>query len=223
MIKAQDVSFQYPDGTVALKHINLDIGPGELVFITGPSGSGKTTLLKLFLGMEFPSSGSLTVLGREMTRRHEASLRKLRTAIGPVFQDFRLVKGRTCLENVMMGLRFLPLSPAEMKANAKAALEKVGLAHKALSPVDNLSWGESQRVSIARAIARKPALILADEPTGNLDRENAQSILGLLQSLRDENATVLVTTHATHLIEDLFPSRLVELKNGTIVEDRVRQ
>lgn len=222
MIKAQNVDFQYPDGTMALKDINLDIGPGELVFITGPSGSGKTTLLKLLLGMEFPTAGKLTVLGQNMDSPNEASLRKLRTAMGPVFQDFRLVKGRSCLENVMTGLRFLPLSPSVMMANANAALEKVGLSHKALSPVDRLSWGESQRVSIARAIARNPALVLADEPTGNLDKKNAQSILNLMQSLTGENTTVLITTHATHLIEKLVPSRLVVLENGSIVEDKVR-
>ncbi|HWT76374.1 MAG TPA: ATP-binding cassette domain-containing protein, partial [Mobilitalea sp.] len=166
MIEAKGVSLVYQDGTQALKDVNIEIKPGELVFITGPSGSGKTSLLKLLMGMEYPSSGSLTVLGQSMKRSKGRRIRRLRKKMGPVFQEFKLIEKRTALENVMIGMRFLGISPGKMKAEAIQALTKVGLEHKIKAKVDHLSWGEAQRVAIARAVARKPSLILADEPTG---------------------------------------------------------
>ena len=216
MIEAKNVTLQYPDGTVALREINLSVKRREIVFITGPSGSGKTSLLKLLMGMEFPTGGTLKVLGHTLHKNEMDKIRWLRTLMGPVFQDFRLVKGRTALENVMLGLRFLDLPLEEMKSRAQEALFKVGLQHKANAPVENLSWGEGQRVSIARALARKPAIILADEPTGNLDKENAQNILELLAaSSRDSNASVIITTHATHLIDET-KGRIIRLQKGAM-------
>jgi cell division transport system ATP-binding protein len=136
------------------------------------------------------------------------SIRKLRCSIGPVFQEFKLIRGHSVMENVMLGMRFLNIPQSVMKDSAKYAIERVGLGHKINAMVENLSWGESQRVAIARAVARKPTLILADEPTGNLDMENALKIMELLKSFKDRNTTVLITTHATHLIKcgkgDLF-------------------
>lgn len=201
MIEAKGVCLKYPEGTIALQDINLQIEPGELVYITGPSGSGKTSLLKLLMGVEYPSSGTLKVLGQTMTKGQAPRIRQLRRLIGPVFQEFRLIKGRTALENVMLGMRFLDVPHGSIKGNAKNALERVGLGQKALSLVEHMSWGECQRVAIARAVARKPALIIADEPTGNLDKDNAINILELLKSFKDSNTTIIVTTHATHLIE----------------------
>jgi len=221
MIEAVGVSLRYPNGTVALKDVHLRIMPGDMVYITGASGSGKTSLLKLFMGMEFPTEGSLRVLNCPMEKGNSAGIMRLRRMIGPVFQDFRLFKGRTALENVMLGMRFLRPPIGQLKENAQRALAKVGLEHKADSLVENLSWGECQRVSIARAVARRPALILADEPTGNLDRENSMRILELLRSFHDHNTTVVVTTHATHLIHPQKGDLLLQIEGGRIRSERV--
>lgn len=221
MIEADGVSLRYPDGTLALKDINLQIEPGDMVYITGPSGSGKTSLLKLFMGIEYPTTGSLKVLGQSILKDQASNILKLRRMIGPVFQEFKLIKGRTTIENVVLGMRFLDLPPAYIKENAYYALEKVGLRHKALSLVENLSWGECQRVAIARAVARKPALILADEPTGNLDKDNSIKILDLFTTLKDEKTTVIITTHATHLIEDKKGDIFIRMDGGSIHCERL--
>lgn len=221
MIKAKGVFLKYPEGTTALQNIDLQIEPGELVYITGPSGSGKTSLLKLFMGVEYPTSGMLTVLGQPMHMGQAAEIRKLRKLLGPVFQEFRLIKGRTAIENVMLGMRFLDVPPGQIKESASAALIKVGLGQKALSLVEHLSWGECQRVAIARAVARKPALIIADEPTGNLDKDNALNILELLKSFRDKKTAVIITTHATHLIEVEKTARHMRMDNGNISWERL--
>lgn len=220
MIEAKGVGLCYPDGTLALQDIEFQVYPGEMAYITGPSGSGKTSLLKLLMGMEFPSVGSLRVLGQDINRNQAEGIRRLRLNLGPVFQEFRLIRGRTALENIMLGMRFLDFTPGQLKAKAEEALEKVGLAHKALAPVENLSWGESQRVAIARAVVRKPALILADEPTGNLDKDNALRILELLTALRDKDTAVLITTHATHLIEGKTDITLIHMNQGRMSIER---
>ncbi|MDF2539532.1 MAG: transporter [Herbinix sp.] len=220
MIDAKDVSLCYQDGTLALQKVNLTINPGELVFITGPSGSGKTSLLKLLMGMEYPTSGMLKVLGLPLHKRRSGKVRKLRKKIGPVFQEFKLIEGRTALENVMIGLRFLGMSPKKMREEATNALIRVGLEHKVRSRVENLSWGEAQRVAIARAVARKPAMILADEPTGNLDHANAVHILELLTAFKDRNTAVIITTHATHLIEGMYDATFIRVNKGTISVER---
>jgi cell division transport system ATP-binding protein len=216
MIEAQDASLQYPDETIALRPFSLSIGTGELIYITGPSGSGKTSLLQLLLGMVEPTGGTLSVLNLPMVGAHGADVRKLRRRIGPVFQDFRLTAGRSARENVMAGMRFLRSASGPLKQEADAALEQVGLGHKAASPIEHLSWGERQRVAIARAIARKAELILADEPTGTLDRENALGILSLLTSMRNERTTVLITTHATHLLDTAQASGIIRMDNGQL-------
>lgn len=221
MIKAKDLSLIYKNGTVGLKDVNLNIEKGETVYITGPSGSGKTSLLKLFMGMEYPTSGSLKVLGLDIKKSEDGNIRKMRRMIGPIFQEFKLINGRTSLENVIMGMRFLGMSNKKIKEDAKKALISVGLEGKMGELVENLSWGQTQRVGIARAIARKPALILADEPTGNLDIENAMNILELLTSVKDKDTAVVITTHATHLIEDIEEGKFVSVKDGNIsVESR---
>lgn len=219
MIRVDKVSLIYPDKTKALTDINLDIKQGELVYITGPSGSGKTSLLKLLMGMEYPTTGRISVLGKSLSRRKYRSVQKIRRKIGPVFQEFKLIEGRTSFENVMMGMRFLGISPKKMRAQAHEALDKVGLGHKKFSKVENLSWGESQRVAIARAVARKPSLILADEPTGNLDYDNAINILSLLKSFKDNDTTVIITTHATHLIEE-ENATFISVNSGKITIER---
>lgn len=218
MIHAQGVSLKYGDGTVALKDVQLDIKRGEFIYIIGPSGSGKTSLLKLLMGIQYPTSGSLSVLGQPITRRNTGGIREIRKNIGPVFQEFKLIKGRTAIENVIMGMRFLKMSSRDMKTDARNALAIVGLGHKEQTLVENLSWGEAQRVAIARAVARRPSLILADEPTGNLDQDNAVNILELLLSLKDKNTAVIVTTHATHLIGSHKDASIIRIEKGQIIK-----
>lgn len=220
MVNANGVSLKYKDGTIALKDVHLKIHRGEFVYIIGPSGSGKTSLLKLMMGMEYPTSGYLNVLGRPVNRRNAGKIRKMRREIGPVFQEFKLIPGRTALENVIMGMRFLKVPYCEMMQDAKNALIVVGLEHKALTRVEKLSWGEAQRVAIARAVARRPQLILADEPTGNLDHDNAVNILRLLESFKDKDTTVIVTTHATHLMENQKNAVVIHVNNGNITMER---
>lgn len=220
MIEAKELSLRYPDGTDAILKADLSVKKGEIVFVTGPSGSGKTSLLQLFLGMYTPTSGSLSVMAQDMTQLTPRNTRDLRQLIGPIFQDFRLVTGRNSLENVIAGIRFLKARPADCKKEALNALERVGLASKAYSQVEHLSWGERQRVSIARAMARKPRLILADEPTGNLDRENALRIIGLLSSFKDSETTVIITTHATHLIESFASDAIIHIDRGVLILER---
>lgn len=221
MIEAKGISLRFPNGTMALNNIDLQVEPGNMVYVTGPSGSGKTSLLKLFMGIEYPTLGSLKVLGQTMTKGQTVGIRQLRKMIGPVFQEFRLIAGRTVTENVMLGMRFLDLPQDQLKENASNALVKVGLEHKALSLVENLSWGESQRVAIARAVARKPVLILADEPTGNLDKENAWNIIELLTSFIDKKTAVIITTHATHLIDAEHNSKVIRMDKGSLRWERL--
>lgn len=216
MIEAKDLCLKYDDGTLALQDININILPGEVVFIIGPSGSGKTSFLKLLMGMEYPTKGYLSVLGQSITKDKSSEIRRLRMAIGPVFQDFRLLKGRAVMDNVLLGMRFLNFSKRQMIENAKESIQRVGLFHKINSSVDNLSWGEQQRVAIARAVARKPRIIIADEPTGNLDKANAENILDLLTSFKDNDTTVIITTHATHLIENVDKDLLIEIDRGNM-------
>lgn len=215
MIDLKDVYLKYPNGNTALANINLKVSAGELVCITGPSGSGKTSLLKLIIGTVKPTEGIINIFGIQgKTSSHNK--RKIRTLIGPVFQEFRLINSRTSLENVLLAMRFLKLTRNEMHKNSVEALKKVGLEKKINTNIDHLSWGEMQRVAIARAIARKPRLILADEPTGNLDRENAEKIFDILSSLKDDNISVVIATHATHLIEHIKSNRHLYINNGII-------
>ena len=221
MIEAKNVSLVYGDGTEALKDVNLKIDKGDIVYITGHSGSGKTSLLKLFMGIEYPTKGELKVLDLSIKKEEENNIRKMRRFIGPVFQEFKLIKGRTALENVILGLRFLNIPHKRIKEESIIALERVGLSHKRDSLVEHLSFGETQRVAIARAVVRKPAIILADEPTGNLDIDNALNIMELLSSFRDENTAVIITTHATHLLEDVSEGKFIRVNQGIItVESR---
>jgi cell division transport system ATP-binding protein len=150
----------------------------------------------------------------------QRNIQKMRQWIGPIFQDFRLIPNKSALENVMLGLRFLPHIQEDIHVISEEALIRVGLSHKIKSHVDTLSWGESQRVAIARAMVREPKLILADEPTGNLDKENAVHILKLLMDLRDSDTTVILTTHATHLIEDVKNAVFIHMNQGQMFLER---
>lgn len=220
MIHAKNASLTYTDGTLALKPFDLNIDKGELAYITGPSGSGKTSLLKLMMGTAYATTGEFEVLGQQMQPRYEGAIRRMRREIGPVFQEFRLLEGRSVFDNVMLGMRFLGIPYHDMKTYAQTSIIQVGLEHKVHHTVDRLSWGECQRVAIARAVARKPRLIIADEPTGNLDRENALKILSLLTSFRSNETSVIITTHATHLVDMEQEGIFITLNAGVIESER---
>lgn len=222
MISANDVSLVYQDRTLALNKVSVTLKEGELVFLTGPSGSGKTSFLKLLIGMEVPTAGSLKIGNVAITDMGRRELRRYRQSVGPVFQEFRLIEKRTALENVMLGLRFLDGNEGRIKDMALEAIDKVGLSHKAYGCVEQLSFGEAQRVAIARAVVRKPALILADEPTGNLDQENAVKILNLLASFQKENTTVIITTHAAHLLPKDREFVHIQMESGKMSAERKR-
>lgn len=220
MVEAKNCSLIYKDGTEALKPFDLFVKKGEIVYITGPSGSGKTSLLKLILGMIPASSGEMNVLGTPIATSNALAIQNMRRCIGPIFQDFRLLEGRTVLENVVLGMRFLDTSSKLMKERAHEAIDRVGLSHKLNHRVEKLSFGESQRVAIARAVARRPQLIVADEPTGNLDQANAENILDLLTSFKDENTSIILTTHATHLIGKDAKGLFVHMSSGLMTTER---
>lgn len=220
MIEAIDAGLIYKDGTEALKPFSLTLAQGEVTLITGPSGSGKTSLLKLMLGIEFVTTGAFRVLGQNMAPQYGPAVRDLRKRMGPVFQEFRLLEGRSVMDNVLLGMRFLPLKGQDMKLQALEAISRVGLDHKTFQTVDRLSWGECQRVAIARAVARKPALIIADEPTGNLDHDNALNILRLLSDFRSPSTGIVITTHATHLIDSVAADIRIHMAAGTLRVER---
>lgn len=218
MIRASQLQKVYADGTKALRGVDLSVDAGEILFIRGRSGAGKTTLFRLLLGMEIPSGGSLVVGDHSMTEVDGRSLRLLRRKMGVIFQDFRLIMGRTALENVEMGLRVLGITGTAMSERAREFLKRVELTHRADTPVDALSWGERQRVAAARALSRDPLIILADEPTGNLDEGLSAKVMDLLYEANERGATVLVATHASDVLAANH-NRTITLSEGRIVAE----
>lgn len=218
MIRLYNVAKRYPGGVVALHGLNLEVERGEFVFITGPSGAGKTTLLRMMLRQELPSEGQVLVNGRNVGELPESKVPELRRTIGVVFQDFKLIARKTALENVAYVLNVAGLSRAEQRKRAYNALRSVGLNHRlsALPPV--LSGGEQQRVAIARAVVNEPALLLADEPTGNLDPDLAVEIMRLFREINARGTTVVVATHDRDLIQRM-QRRTVVLEHGGLTGD----
>ena len=219
MIQAFHVYKQYDRESSALSDITLHIKKGEFSFLTGSSGAGKTTFLKLIFREELPSQGQILVGGRNVTAIPDSQIPELRRSIGVVFQDFKLLKRKTILENVAFVLRILAVPVKEQKRRAFAALKSVGLHHKMHAYPLQLSGGEQQRVAIARALVHDPPLLLADEPTGNLDSKTAGEILALLGSLSGK--TILVVTH-DRALADSFAKRTVEFRDGKVVADERR-
>ncbi len=221
MVVLENVSKTYPNGVAALCGISLGIDPGEFVFIVGPTGTGKSTLLKLLYREEVPSRGRVHVAGADISRLAPAQVASLRRGLGVVFQDFKLLPQRTAFENVAFALRAIGTPPAEIRPRVQAALELVGLAPRAQAFPWELSGGEQQRVSIARAIVNDPPLLLADEPTGNLDPNSSWDIIQVLSQINLHGTTVVVTTHNKTIV-DILRRRVVELAGGEVVRDQRR-
>ncbi|MGI5861827.1 MAG: cell division ATP-binding protein FtsE [Myxococcales bacterium] len=218
MIQMFHVTKRYGPDSVALSDVNLSIGKGEFVFLTGPSGAGKTTLLKLIFCAERPTSGQLLVTGRNIARIKGSAAAILRRKIGVVFQDFKLLPGRSVADNVALTLDVLGVPRRDGNRKVAAMLKQVGLSHKSHSYPPKLSGGEQQRVAIARALVNAPAILLADEPTGNLDPKLTIEIMDLLRDFSARGTTVVIATHDNSLIER-YQTRTISLKEGRIVED----
>ena len=217
MIRIDDVSVSYNGGMPALDRVNLEIARGEFVFVTGPSGAGKTTLLRLMMRQRLPTSGEILVRGRDICALPASQVPKLRRGIGVVFQDFKLIQRKTALENVAYVLNVAGLSRAEQKRRSYNALKSVGLNHKLNALPAALSGGEQQRVAIARAVVNEPTLLLADEPTGNLDPDLAVEIMRLFREINARGTTVVVATHDRDLIQRM-QRRTVVLERGRLID-----
>lgn len=220
MIDFVNVKKAYPNGTLALKGINLHIDDGEFVFVVGHSGAGKTTLMKLLLREEKATSGKLTVGDYNLTTMSSFKVPYYRRELGVVFQDFRLFPKKTVFENVAFAMEVVGTPRKMIRRRVPAILNTVNLAGKQDSFPNEISGGEQQRVALARALANNPKVIIADEPTGNIDPKMSLEIMNLLVKINKLGKTVIVVTHEKNLV-DYYKQRVVILKDGLIVEDRV--
>jgi cell division transport system ATP-binding protein len=218
MIQLHNVFLSYHKEQAALDGVNLRIPKGDFVFLTGPSGAGKSTLLKLFYAALRPTRGQVVIDGKNVNRMPERQIPYLRRSVGVVFQDFKLLPNRTVLENVAITLEVLGWGQKDIGKKVYHTLKQMGLEHKMNSTPLRLSGGEQQRVALARALVNEPRILLADEPTGNLDDENKEHILNLLKEANIRGTTVVVATHDRRLI-DSSHRRVIVLNKGHIVED----
>ena len=218
LITLQDVSVTYPTGTHALQQINLQVGKGEFVFVVGSSGSGKSTFIKTLLGEVKATHGKIFVAKKQLDRIKRKELPYYRRILGVVFQEFRLLKDRNVYENIAFAQRVIGVSTREIKKNVPRMLSLVGLSEKYKSFPNELSGGEQQRVALARALVNKPALLLADEPTGNLDPGNSWEIMKLLDEINKQGTTVVVVTHNMEIVERM-QKRVITMKKGIKVSD----
>ena len=219
MIEFKNVSKTYEDtGVRALEDVSFFIDKGEFVFLVGPSGAGKSTLTKLLIKEETPNSGEIMVNGFDLNSLAKDKVPYLRRSIGMVFQDFRLLPNKTVYENVAFAMQVIGASKAEIRRNVPNVLSLVGLAHKARMKPSQLSGGEQQRVSLARALVNKPPVIIADEPTGNLDPDTATEIMQLLCEINKRGTTMIVATHAKNFVDEMH-KRVLAIENGILVRD----
>jgi len=221
LIRVYNVSKVYENGVEALKNVSFKIDKGEFVFIVGPSGAGKTTLIKLIFKEEEPTEGYLVVAGRNLSRLRRKDVPFYRRKIGVVFQDFRLLPQKTVFENVAFAMEVVEASKMEIYRKVPLVLELVGLLDKQNAFPSELSGGEKQRVALARAIVNNPEIIIADEPTGNLDPDTAWDIMDLLKEINLRGTTVVVATHASQIVNTM-KQRVIALRKGLVVKDQER-
>lgn len=219
VILFENVSKEYQSGVPALKNVNIEIRKGEFVFIVGNSGSGKSTLIKLMLRELKPTSGRVYVAGKLLDKLRRWQVAKFRRKLGVVFQDFRLLPDRTVFENVAFAQRVIEAPTREINRQTPRMLALVGLADKYKALPGELSGGEQQRVALARALVNNPVILLADEPTGNLDPKNSWEIMHLLEEINRRGTTVVVVTHNREIV-DAMQKRVITVKNGIIVSDQ---
>jgi len=218
IIAFDDVDKHYPDGTRALRGVSFSLGAGEFCVVTGASGAGKSTLLKLIYSAERVTAGTVQVAGHDLSRLKRGSIPYLRRNVGVVFQDFKLLPSRTVTENVGMTLEVLGASPRLIGARVRQVLAQVGLSGRGHLRPDSLSGGEQQRVAVARAIINEPAILLADEPTGNLDPELGMEILDLLANIHGQGTTLILATHDLAAVERFEGTRRLHLDGGRLAE-----
>ncbi len=218
LIEMQQLMLRYPTGKVALSGISLTISKGSFIYLTGESGAGKSSLLRMFYGGLRPTSGQLSVQQWDMRGLSEGDVRELRQRTGIIFQDHKLLFSRTVFENVALPLRVQGWEKDRLVPRVRKVLEFVALADRLWSYPEALSGGEQQRIAIARAMVTNPPIILADEPTGNLDEETARRVLDLLTALNRNGTTVIIATHDLHLLTS-HPGRVIQLHQGSLVGD----
>lgn len=218
MIELINISKIYSNGTYALKNINLKIEKGEFVFVVGPSGAGKSTLIKLLLKEEEPTSGEIIINGLNTTNMNRYRVPYLRRKIGVVFQDFRLLQNKTVYENVAFAMQVVEATPRDIRRQVPNVLSMVGLSGKMKCYPRELSGGEQQRVSLARALVNSPSVLIADEPTGNLDPDTTWDIIKLINDINQIGTTVVMATHAKDIV-DAMKKRVLAIDGGTIVRD----
>ena len=218
MIRFIDVHKEYDNGTKALKGVNVRIDDGEFVFLVGPSGSGKSTLIKLITAEIAPTEGRVMVNGFNLTNITPRQVPQMRRTLGVIFQDFRLIEKNTVYENLSFAMRAIGASNRELRRRIPYVLQLVGLDQKGDRYPGEISGGEQQRVAIARALVNNPSMIIADEPTGNLDPQRSLEIMMLLERINELGTTVLVVTHEKNLV-NRFAKRVVAIENGRIISD----
>ena len=219
MIRLQNISKRYPESGDVLSQINLTLEEGQMNFLTGPSGSGKSTLLKIIALIDSPTRGKLYFNDRNVTNIGKRSISAIRKKMGLVFQDHRLLNDRNVYDNIALPLRINGFTPKEIPRRVRAALDKVGLLNKEKANPISLSGGEQQRVGIARAIVHKPQVLLADEPTGNLDPELSEDIMKLFLEFNQVGVTVLIASHDVTLISS-FHKDILHLHNGRLIDSQ---
>ena len=220
MILFDDVYKSYPNGTNALNGVSFKIEDGEFVFIIGPSGAGKSTVIKLLMREEVPTGGTVVIGSFNIKKMRNSKVPMLRRSMGVVFQDFRLIDSMTVFENVAFAMRAIGCSPRTIRRRVPYVLGVVGLGHKSKNYPPELSGGEQQRVALARALVNNPHLIIADEPTGNVDPEMAREIMDLLNQINQTGTTVIVVTHDNDLVNE-FNKRVIHLEKGCVTSDQI--
>lgn len=220
MLDLENVSKIYPGGNVALRNISIHIDPGEFVFIVGPSGAGKSTFIKMLFREVLPSAGSIRINDVDILNLQPKEIPYMRRQLGIIFQDYRLLPDRTVYDNVAFAMQVVEAPYRQIKRRVMNVLDLVGLRRRAYAHPNELSGGEQQRIAIARAIVNSPALVIADEPTGNLDPETSREIMEIFQEINNSGTTIIMATHDKQIV-DSMSKRVIAIENGEIVRDEL--